>query len=114
MYARMFSYKVGIDETTEMVAKKAFQEISGSETQFTLSMFEAAKERNPQLFEWMNDPEMYMAQQGISGDVSAAQFRKYHQTVMSHIDNLEEKISELIGTKRPNQIILDKLKTQFS
>lgn len=60
MYGEMFNYKVNIDETDKNSAKQTFNIISQGAESFDFALFEKAKSENPQLLEWIDEPENYL------------------------------------------------------
>lgn len=62
MYGEMFNYKINLDDNAKQAAKVAFDILSDGNDFFDFEMFESAKESNPLLLEWLDEPESMMKQ----------------------------------------------------
>ena len=106
MYGELLQTKFTYDEESETVTQMCFEKISKAcnaegETRkcestgkdcFTFEDFKQAREDNPELFEWIDEPERYVeefmkqnAKKDQMSQVKFDDFEAYHMSVMSSI-----------------------------
>ena len=87
LYGEALQTKLQCEEET---IKEVFYEISGQKETFDFPRFESAKNQNPELFEWLDQPGNYM--QEIVNDsqqkhrLDLQEFETYNNMVMDAID----------------------------
>ena len=114
MYGELLQTKFTYDEESETVTQMCFEKISKAcrdkdETRkcqttgkdcFTFEDFKQAREDNPELFEWIDEPERYveefMKQNATKEKMSQVKFddfESYHMNVMSSIQTIIDAIN---------------------
>lgn len=97
MYSQLFNYKIDIGEQSASAAQHAFEELAGSADSFDFLMFQRARENNPHLLEWMDEPQLYIQSKTAAANISQKAFREYHTEVMLQIDTLEDQLAKALG-----------------
>ena len=89
-----------------------FKQISQGKDSFTFEQFQAVRDREPALLEWMDEPEKFIEQNTNYGQkISSADFRAYHMAVRKHIDSLEDELSKQLGVTRTKNKMFQRMGT---
>jgi hypothetical protein len=56
MQCELFNYKNSMDEDAKLSEQEIFKTISGGAPYFDLAMFTAAKKKDPDMLDWLNEP----------------------------------------------------------
>jgi hypothetical protein len=82
-----------MDEDTKHMAQETFNIISGGAPYFDLAMFTAAKTKDPDLLDWLNEPEhLVKAAAKHSVNVPYGTLEKYHKSVLLYVHELEDQL----------------------
>ena len=85
MYGELMNLKIEYNQQMHQATQQAFSVIADGTTSFDFKMFERTRESNPELLEWIEEPESFIKNQieGQPQHIQFEAFQKYHEEVLS-------------------------------
>ena len=98
LYGEALQTKMQYDEK---LVRYAFDRISGGKEEFDFVDFSQAKDNNPEVFEWLEQPGKYVQEFGLENNqelkVEFCLVENFYSNVIDQLDSLKSDLEKLLG-----------------